>query len=238
MREQKLNCESDLRKASKEGNAKEVRNLLTIGIDPYCREWEFRLTPLHLAVENNHFHVVRTLLDSGVNPNVSDELMRAPLHLAAMRNGTYIVQLLLDFGANPNAPCMNDQTALSMAAANGCESVAKLLLEEGANVDQANNVALHMGAKYGRVEIVNILLSAGANPNAAARYGTPLDIALRQGARLYYSGSPENYRSVIQLLIDAGAKSTKTKDELKKLIKNDRELEKILNGITIRKIYF
>ena len=147
---------------------------------------------------------------------------------------TFIVQLLLDFGANPNAPCMNDQTALSMAAANGCESVAKLLLEEGANVDQANNVALHMGAKYGRVEIVKILLSAGANPNAAARYGTPLDIALRQGARLYYSGSPENYRSVIQLLIDAGAKSTKTKDELKKLIKNDRELEKILNGITIR----
>ena len=175
---------------------------------------------------------------------VGDELMRSPLHLAVKSDDTYIVQMLLDSGADPNVPGTNDQTALLVAAANGCASVAKLLLEEGADADQANRdkvTPLHLGAKYGEEDVVKILLGAGANPNATANHvhpywgGTPLDIALRQGARFYYSGSPENYRSVIQLLIDAGAKSTKTKDELKKLIKNDRELEKILSGITISK---
>ena len=50
MRKQKLNCESDLREASKEGNAKEVSHLLKKGVDPDCQKF----TPLHIAVENQH----------------------------------------------------------------------------------------------------------------------------------------------------------------------------------------
>ncbi|RBA11145.1 hypothetical protein FPRO05_04318 [Fusarium proliferatum] len=90
-------------------------------------------TPLHLAAQNGHATVVRTLLEvRGIATEPVDESNRTPLLLAAAAGHEAVVRLLLEAnGVNPNSMDGYYQTPLSLAVRYGHEAVTKLLLDNG-----------------------------------------------------------------------------------------------------------
>lgn len=63
------------------------------------------MTPLNGAIFGGHFHLVKFLLESGVNVNAIDDWERTPLHHAALYGDMLVVELLLRFGA-----CLESKT--------------------------------------------------------------------------------------------------------------------------------
>jgi ankyrin repeat protein len=60
-------------------------------------------TPLHLAAENGHFELCRTLLENNADLNAQTSDGETPLHRTSVKGRVDIARLLLDRGANPRA---------------------------------------------------------------------------------------------------------------------------------------
>lgn len=80
------------------------------------------ITPLHNAVCAGHHHIVKFLLDFGVNVNASDSDGWTPLHCAASCNSVHLCKLLVESGAAIFATTISDVET----AADKCEE-----MEEG-----------------------------------------------------------------------------------------------------------
>ncbi|KAG8514464.1 Apoptosis-stimulating of p53 protein 1, partial [Galemys pyrenaicus] len=80
------------------------------------------ITPLHNAVCAGHHHVVKFLLDFGVNVNAADSDGWTPLHCAASCNSTHLCRQLVESGAAVFAATISDVET----AADKCEE-----MEEG-----------------------------------------------------------------------------------------------------------
>ena len=86
---------------------------------------------LRKACNNNEVAVVESLLESGVDPNCSDERGRTPLHLAASRGNLDVVNKLLIAGANPNNKDCVGNTPLHLASCTSHVRVVTLLIKAG-----------------------------------------------------------------------------------------------------------
>ena len=109
-------------------------------------------TPISLACQNSHYHVVKELLDHGANPNQLSE--KSGLHTALFDAVTsvHITKLLLDYhqqGHQQQSKCdVNHRdkygnTALHFAAVKDKTEggdVVKLLLERGSDVNAKNSI--------------------------------------------------------------------------------------------------
>lgn len=119
------------------------------------------LTPLHSCAFNNLLQETKELLESNMNPNVTDEFGWTPLHDAAIQGHTQIVKLLLAAGAQVNVQDKEDlYTPLHDAARMNHIEVVKLLLAAGADAsitDRWNNTPLDIANQYKYQEIVDIL---------------------------------------------------------------------------------
>uniref|UniRef100_A0A3P8XJP1 SH3 domain-containing protein n=1 Tax=Esox lucius TaxID=8010 RepID=A0A3P8XJP1_ESOLU len=80
------------------------------------------ITPLHNAVCAGHHHIVKFLLDFGVNVNAADSDGWTPLHCAASCNSVHLCKLLVESGAAIFATTISDVET----AADKCEE-----MEEG-----------------------------------------------------------------------------------------------------------
>uniref|UniRef100_A0A8C1IY37 Apoptosis-stimulating of p53 protein 1-like n=1 Tax=Cyprinus carpio TaxID=7962 RepID=A0A8C1IY37_CYPCA len=80
------------------------------------------ITPLHNAVCAGHHHIVKFLLDFGVNVNAADSDGWTPLHCAASCNNVHLCKLLVESGAAIFATTISDVET----AADKCEE-----MEEG-----------------------------------------------------------------------------------------------------------
>uniref|UniRef100_A0A8C1JER7 Apoptosis-stimulating of p53 protein 1-like n=1 Tax=Cyprinus carpio TaxID=7962 RepID=A0A8C1JER7_CYPCA len=80
------------------------------------------ITPLHNAVCAGHHHIVKFLLDFGVNVNAADSDGWTPLHCAASCNSVHLCKLLVESGAALFATTISDVET----AAEKCEE-----MEEG-----------------------------------------------------------------------------------------------------------
>ncbi|GBP92894.1 Ankyrin repeat domain-containing protein 54 [Eumeta japonica] len=104
---------------------------------------------LRFAASTNNTELVEKLLNSGADPNASDEYQRSPLHMAACRGYVDIVKMLLHHGANPN------------------------------NKDSVGNTPLHLAACTSHIPVVIALLDAGTDVSANDRNGrNPIQIAI------------------------------------------------------------
>ncbi|XP_026161374.1 CARD- and ANK-domain containing inflammasome adapter protein [Mastacembelus armatus] len=129
------------------------------------------LSALHLAVHSGSVPIVETLLEKGLDPNITGPKDRTPLHLAAQCNRPEIVDLLLKAGAQVNVkPLTQDGlTPLHLASQHGHADTVIRLLKNKADPevkDKLGRTALHWAASS-QVEscVVDLLLSAKANPN-------------------------------------------------------------------------
>lgn len=103
--------------AANEGNLDEVKKLLNSGYDVNAFDDDMSFTPLHYAIENEHYKVAEFLLESGANINAykEEKIGETPLgHVAA--NCTYeMAEFLIKNGANPTIPGWMQLTALDRA---------------------------------------------------------------------------------------------------------------------------
>jgi cytohesin len=137
--------------------------------------------PLHIAARRGYDEMVRLLLESGADPNVTDERDKTPLHFAAQEGNIGALQVLLAGGARLNARDRAGNTPLHDASVTGHLDVVKELMSAGADVnvqDDRGRTALHEAARTGRIELADYLVHAGARADIQDRLGqTPLGTA-------------------------------------------------------------
>ena len=147
--------------------------------------WLEDATPLHRAAWNGDMVTVMEQLESGVDPNIRDDLQRTPLHFAAYKGristtpvedrvvgepdpGNYqtaeMVEYMLEKGADPNLRDKDESTPLMEAVPNGHTEIVEMLLKAGADPDIENrhgesplSVAEHRAKKHGHQKIVELL---------------------------------------------------------------------------------
>jgi ankyrin repeat protein len=92
-----------IHRAAQDGNLVEIMRLIREGLDINAFDILSR-TPLHYAVEKEHYLVAKWLLENGaeVNANEEERIGETPLSLAVQGNYPEIVELLLKHGAKPD----------------------------------------------------------------------------------------------------------------------------------------
>ncbi|MDI3294556.1 ankyrin repeat domain-containing protein [Janthinobacterium tructae] len=94
-----------LHRAARDGDLNEIRRLLDAGFSPWLFD-DLSRTPLHYAVEGEHYRAVELLLQAGtpVNAHEEDRIGETPLSLAVQADYVEMVELLLRHGADPDIP--------------------------------------------------------------------------------------------------------------------------------------
>lgn len=149
-------------------------------------------TPLILAGEGGHGHLVRGLLIARADANRPRENGDTPLIVAARRGDAEAVQSLLEAGANAETEGAAGMTALEEAAQAGKSSaVARLMAKSPASLD----FALQLASSKGRTEVVDVLVANGANVLARS--------SARQTALMY--AAQAGHEAVVRVLVERGA---------------------------------
>lgn len=155
------------------------------GVDVNSRDWD-DLTALTPAAANDHFDVVKLLIENGADVNLSDKDGITPLMEASINGRTDIVELLLTEGATADAKASSGVTALWLAAGEGKLDVVSLLLSKGqadpSNVRSDGITALMTASANGHASTVKVLLEEGADALTTDQEGlTPLMNAAESG---------------------------------------------------------
>ena len=85
---------------------------------------------------------IQNILDSGVDPDVRDDLGATALHHSMLQPNVMVVKLLLDYGFDPNAVTKSGYTPLHFAVAANNLAAARLLLQYGADKRIKNSEGL------------------------------------------------------------------------------------------------
>lgn len=139
------------------------------------------ISPILVAVYKDDIKKIKSLMESGIDPNAKDEYGRTPLHAAAAVGNVNAVRTLIAYGADINIKSTGRVQAvpiLIQAATNAHFDVVKILLESGANPkvqDNAGLTALFWAAcirqsvrpaEEMRAKVIKILVEYGCDINA------------------------------------------------------------------------
>ncbi|MGB8367408.1 MAG: ankyrin repeat domain-containing protein [Candidatus Babeliales bacterium] len=112
--------------AARKGYQEVVAELLRNPIIPLSTEQEF--AAINEAISHNQYEIVKLLLESGVDPDIQDEIfLYTPLMLAIMVNKPAIAQLFLEYGAKTGVTNIQGQTALEFARENDAKEIIALI---------------------------------------------------------------------------------------------------------------
>ena len=118
-------------------NSRVALRLLECGVNVNARDKD-KITPLHLASNYGHDHVVEVLLEHGAQVVAGDMRDQTPLHKVSQSSqhregdGSRVALLLLERGADVNARDQDQATPLHFASYCGDVDVAEALLDHGA----------------------------------------------------------------------------------------------------------
>merc|ERR1712032_494541 len=126
-------AEAPLLIAARCGDVAAVKRALDNGADIEALTTPKRWSALHLAVNAQAEAVVRMLLLSQANANVTTHKGRTPLHLACQRSSVVITRLLLLAGARPEAKDQDGKDCLQWCEDEKHCQLLKLCLETKIN---------------------------------------------------------------------------------------------------------
>jgi cytohesin len=178
---------------------KRMKNSPMGALEPFNEPIEMQMSPLDLAIGNDHKEMVELLIANGAELDGGESGRPIPLMAAIMkkdigRKNIEIVELLLNNGANLNAEITVGQTPLRLAInlskhTLAQNKIARLLIEKGADVNaktKSGSTLLHVAAGRSNREIVELLINKGLDVNAKTRGSTvtghtPLNAAAAGG---------------------------------------------------------
>lgn len=156
------------------------------------------------AADMDNVDEVRTLLQQGLNPNVTEKYRGNTALIAALLEGSMkTFDLLINTpGVDLEAMARNGDNALMIAAFKKNQAAVNTLLKKGVAINRPDWTALHYAAASGSNEIVETLLQKGAEIDARSpNQTTPLMIAVYEG-----------HFPTVKLLLDRGADATLTNE--------------------------
>ena len=130
---------------------------------------EYDQTPLMMAVNHNHYDIMKFLLENSSNlTEDEDQNSNTALHIAAREGFLDICQTLVDYSADYHDKNQLGETALHLAAKHGritiCEYLLSLNSMEIDVLDKTNKTPLMLAAEFGSYQVVQFLLKKGAKP--------------------------------------------------------------------------
>lgn len=128
---------------------------------------------LHAATTGDT-KALRSLLDSGIAPDIADPTGLTPLMAASYSGMTEALVVLLDSGAKIEATDASGYTALMFACNAGKTDCARLLIERNADItrgDKDASTPIMFAAQHGHNEIIRLLLAKGADPQFKGTHG-------------------------------------------------------------------
>jgi ankyrin repeat protein len=149
------------------------------------------------AVKFDDVAEVKSLLKSGVNPNLLDPKGNSMLVLAIREKSAKVIDLLLsEPSIDVNLTNKSGENALMMASFDGQFPVVKaLVIDKKAAVNKTGWAPIHYAATNGHLQITQFLIANGAMVNALSpSETTPLMMSVSSGNEL-----------LIKLLLDNGA---------------------------------
>src|SRR5579864_4758580 len=90
---------------------------------------------IHKLIKNGELSSLRSELDAGLSPSLSNQSSWTLLMFAAVEGNTAIGELLISRGSELNAKNKFGETALSLAAHGGHTAFIQVLLANGASTD-------------------------------------------------------------------------------------------------------
>ena len=183
-------------------------------------------TALHVAAEYGHVHLVRFLLEKGINVECEGYYGTTALHRAVTAGHESVVSLLLEEGANVQARSGDGKTALHRAADAGHKTLVRLLLQHGASIEAKSDygkTAFFRAAENGHLDIVRLLLNKGADINTTSNdRSSALHKAAEYGHEMLTQIllQPISSRQAIQI----NAKNTSGKTPLYLAVRDEHEV--------------
>ncbi len=196
---------SDLVSAAERGDLSAVERLLEEGASVETRD-DSRRTALVAAAYGNHLEVSRKLIGAGADVNAKDDTEQSAYLISTSEIGDdpRLLHLTLENGADIESLDSYNGTGLIRAAERGYAEIVKELLNTDTDVDHVNNLewtalleAIILGGGGPQhTKVVRFLVDSGADVNLADGEGvTPLEHA-----------QESEYKEIVQILEDAGAK--------------------------------
>jgi ankyrin repeat protein len=187
--------------AARGGSGEDVGLLVAAGADVAAVD-AGKSSAMHLAAQQGHAEVIRTLVRAVANCNQSNWNGVTPLCVSCFNGQLGSVTALLDAKADVNTATTTDTgaTPLYIACQKGHSSIVEALLGQGADVNQATTndgaTPLYKACQKGHVSIVEALLGRRADVNKATTDAgaTPLWIACQKG-----------HSSIVEALLGQGA---------------------------------
>jgi len=160
---------TDLNKAAKASDEKNIDELINYGEDINEKISIFWQAPIHKVIESkkmNKYEVLNKMLDLGSDPNIRDSNGWTALHYACQLGDLQSVIILREKGANIDAYSNNKRIPLHLAALHGYNEIVQFLLESGSDQDFQDELGctpLHLAAKKNHVKCMELLLEAEAD---------------------------------------------------------------------------
>jgi ankyrin repeat protein len=161
-----------------------------------------QLTPLHIAILNDHPEIALLLIEYGAEIRLKGgENSATPLRMAVKHNLCLVTKQLLLKGADVNESDSNQEASslLHIAIQHGYTDIALLLIEHGADVQAIGGEdfapPLHRAIQYNCYSVAEQLILEGADVNA---------VNIRQETPLYLTGCYGDMR-FFELLLKHGA---------------------------------
>ena len=159
---------TDLNKAAKASDEKNIKELINFGKDINEKKSIFSQAPIHKIIESkekNKHEVLQQMLDLGSDPNIRDSNGWTALHYACQLGDYESVEILIEKDALINAYSNNKRIPLHLAAYKGFPNIVEFLLKNGSDPnykDELGCTPLHLAAKKGNVKCIEILLNYDA----------------------------------------------------------------------------